>query len=99
MTFFVEGLSNHQASELKVRSIGKYDTVGEAIAVAKRVIDIFLRQEFKAGMLPKALFAEYQNRGEYPLIFRDDDKTFNVSEFSHFHYAMARSAEICGGKK
>ena len=37
-------------------------------------------------------------RGEYPFIFRDDDKTFNVPGFNHLHYAMTRSQALCGGK-
>lgn len=98
MTFFVEGLSGHLDPSSQVRRIGEYPTVAEAIAVAKKAVDTFLLREFKAGMDAKALFALYQTRGEYPFIFRDDDKTFNVPGFSHVQYAMVRATEICGKK-
>ena len=99
MTFFVEGVSQHLEPKTQVRRIGEYQTIAEAIAVAHNTIDEFLRREFKAGMDAKALFSLYQSQGEYPFIFRDDDKTFNVPGFNHAHYAMTRSAELCGGKK
>jgi hypothetical protein len=98
MTFFVEGLSGHHEPEPQVRRIGEYATVAEAIAVAKYIVDEFLRQEHKPGMDAKALFSRYQAHGEYPFIFRDDDKTINVPGFNHAHYAMTRAAELCGGK-
>lgn len=99
MTFFVEGLSKHLGPEAQVRRIGEYETVSEAIAVAQQTVDAFLQREFKPGMDAKSLFALYQAQGEYPFIFRDDDKTINVPGFNHAHYAMIRAAEICGGKK
>lgn len=99
MTFFVEGVSRHLEPRTQVRRIGEYPTIAEAVAVAHRTIDEFLKREAKPGMEAKALFALYQAHGEYPFIFRDDDKTFNVPGFNHAHYAMTRSAEFCGGRK
>jgi hypothetical protein len=99
MTFFVEGVSRHHEPQTQVRRIGEYPTVAEAIAVAKRTIDEFLQHAFKPGMDGKALFALYQGEGEYPFIFRNDDKTFNVPGFNHAHYAMTRAAEFSGGRK
>jgi hypothetical protein len=99
MTFFVEGVSKHHEPQTQVRRIGEFQTVAEAIAMAQRTIDEYLQREFKPGMDGKALFSRYQAHGEYPFIFRDDDKTFNVPGFNHAHYAMTRAAELCGGKK
>jgi hypothetical protein len=99
MTFFVEGLSGHLEPKSQVRRIGEYKTVAEAILVAQKAVDEFLVREYQAGMDAKALFALYQTKGEYPFIFRDDDKTFNVPGFSHVQYAVTRATEICGGKK
>lgn len=99
MTFFVEGVSKHLEPQTQVRRIGEYQSVAEAIAVAKQTIDAFLQREAKPGMDGKALFAVYQAQGEYPFIFRDDDKTFNVPGFNHAHYAMTRATEIYGAKK
>lgn len=99
MTFFVEGLSKHLEPQTQVRRIGEYKTVPEAITVAQRTIEEFLRLKFKPGMDAKALFSLYQAQGEHPFIFRNDDKTFNVPGFNHAHYAMTRAMEICGSKK
>jgi hypothetical protein len=98
MTFFVEGVSKHLEPQTQVRRIGEYQSVAEAISVAKRTIDEFLQRASKPGMDGKALFALYQAQGEYPFIFRDDDKTFNVPGFNHAHYAMTRAAEICSAR-
>jgi hypothetical protein len=99
MTFFVEGVSKHLEPKTQVRRIGEYKTVAEAIAVAQETVDEFLRLQIKPGMDAKSLFSLYQSHGEYPFIFRDDDKTFNVPGFNHLLYAMTRSNEFCGGKK
>lgn len=99
MTFFVEGLSDHHEPETTVRRIGEYDTLDDAVSSSKRIIDVFLRGHFRPGMQPRALLTSYQDKGEHPYIFRDDDKTFNVPGFNHLHYAATRSTDICSGKK
>jgi hypothetical protein len=99
VTDVVEGLTGHDESESKVRRIGEYEQLTDAIASAKRIVDVFLRKEFRPGMDSKMLLSRYQELAEHPYIFRDDDKTFNVPGFSHLHYAGTRSAEICSGKK
>ena len=62
-------------------------------------MDTFLEHTFKPGMAAKELFSLYQSQGEYPFIFRDDDRTFNVPGFNHAQYAMARADYTCSGKK
>jgi hypothetical protein len=99
MTYFVEGLSGHGEPEHKVRRIGAYEQLPDAISTAQRIVDMFLRKEFKTGMDSGMLLSRYQQLGEHPYIFRDDDKTFNVPGFNHLQYATARSGEICSGKK
>ncbi|MDH3317326.1 MAG: hypothetical protein OER43_16375 [Gammaproteobacteria bacterium] len=99
MTFIVEGLSIHLEPQKQVRRIGEYETLAEAITAAHETIEVFLGREFKPGMEANSLFSLYQERGEYPFIFRDDDKTLNVPGFNHTRHAMTRAAEICGGKK
>jgi hypothetical protein len=98
MTFFVEVLSKNLDPQTPVRRIGEYSTKAEAITAAHRLIEDCLNQEFKPGMDSDALFARYQERREYPFIFRDDDHTFNVPGFSHILYAITCATEICGGK-
>ena len=98
MTFFVEGISQHQAPESHVRRIGEYATLADAISAAQKSVEDFLASAFKPVMDAKTLFALYQTEGEYPFIFRDDDNTFNVPGFNHAHYAMTRAREICSSK-
>ena len=99
MAFLVEGVNKNLEPKAQVRRIGEYEKVEEAIAAAKRTIDEYLRREFKPGMDAKALFFRYQEYGEYPFIFRTDDKSISVRGFSHAQYAMARATELCGGVK
>lgn len=99
MAYLVEGVVNYLKPDSEVRRIGEYKTVEEAVATARRIVDEFLRSRFKAGMDAQALFSLYRRQGEYPFVFCDDDKTVNVPEFEHAHYAKARAAEVCNGKK
>ena len=100
MAYLVEGLSGHDDAEnSKVRRIGEYESLPDAIASAKRIIDGFLRREYRPGMVPGNLIERYKDLGEHPYIFRDDDKTLNVPGFNHLQYTTARSADICSGKK
>jgi hypothetical protein len=97
MTFIVEGVTKQDDPDGAVRRVGAYATREEAIAVAKATVDTFLHREHKPGMLPSELFSLYQERGEHPVIFRDDDKTINVRTFDHVQYALLRSSEVCSG--
>jgi len=99
MSFLVEGVNKNLEPKAQVRRIGEYEKVEEAIAAAKRTVDEFVLREFKLGMEAKGLFSLYQANGEYPFIFRTEDKTISVRGFSHAQYAMARATEICGGGK
>ena len=99
MAFYVEGLRRTYGTEGTVRRIGEYDKIEDAVSAAKRTVDRFLLREFTEGISSKVLFSVYQNLGEYPFIFRSDDKTINVPEFNHLQYALARSIELCGSDK
>lgn len=99
MAYLVEGVVNYLKPDSEVRRIGEYKTVEEAVATARRVVDEFLKRSFKPGMDAQALFTLYKRQGEYPFVFRDDDKTVNVPEFEHTHYAKSRAADVCNGRK
>lgn len=99
MAYIVESLSKRNQPKSEVRHIGNFKTLPIAIAASKRIIDQFLLREYSPGTTAKVLFAVYQNLGEFPYIFRDDDKTFNVHGFNHFQYALERCRDICEGKK
>lgn len=99
MAYLVEGVVNYLKPDSEVRRIGEFATIEEAIATARRIVDEFLRRSFKPGMDAKALFSLYKSEGEYPFVFVDDGQSLNVPGFEHSHYAKARAAELCGGKK
>jgi hypothetical protein len=99
MKFLVEGVSKALEPDAQVRRIGEYETVEEAIAAAQQVVDEFLRQKFRPGIDAMSLFRLYQAQGEYPFIFRTDDRTINVRGFSYAFYAMERATKMCGGAK
>jgi hypothetical protein len=101
MTFYVEGLTLSREPEQQVRRVGAYETLESAIAAAKQVINEFLARELKPDMLPSMLFSRYQECGEVPVIFCDeDDKTVNVAaSFNHLHYALARCGEMNASKR
>jgi len=99
MTYFVEGVSKHLEPQPEVRRIGEYETVAEAMAVAQKAIEEFLRGKFKRGMNARKLFSLYKEEGEHTFIFQDEGSTFNVPGFDHAAYARTRAAEICGRMK
>lgn len=99
MSFLVEGVNKNLEPKDQVRRIGEFESVEEAIAAAKRTIDDFLGRAFKPGTNAKALFTRYQEEGEYPFIFRTEDRTISVRGFSHAQYAMSRAIELCGEAK
>lgn len=99
MTYFVEGVSKHHEPEPQVRRIGEFKSIAQAIAVAQKTVEQFLRREFKKGMDARKLYTLYEERGEHTFIFQDEARTFNVPGFDHEDYARTLAAEICGGKK
>jgi hypothetical protein len=99
MTYFVEGLSDHVSPSATVRRIGSFQTVQEAIAAAKHAVDEFLVLNHVPGMQAAQLFQRYRDRGEYPFIFQDNERTVNVGGFSHIQYATTRAEEICKSSK
>src|SRR5688572_10845505 len=99
MAYLVEGVVNYLKPDSEVRRIGEFTTMEEAVATARKIVDEFLSISFKPGMGAKSLLSLYKREGEYPFVFRDDDKSVNVPEFEHSHYAKDRAAEVCNGKK
>ena len=99
MFYCVEGLTRTAKTDGTVRHIGDYDKLEDAVAAAKSTVDKFLLREYTAGMSSRVLFSVYQNLGEFPFIFRGNDRTMNVPEFNHVQYAMTRCDEICEGQQ
>ena len=99
MTYFVEGVTRHNQPDQQVRRVGEYETVEEAITVAKKGVEQSLRREFKRGMEAGKLYSLYEARGEHVFIFQDKANTLNVPGFDHHEYAKSRAEEICRGRK
>lgn len=99
MTYFVEGVSQHNQPQQQVRRVGEYESLEEAITAAKKGVERSLRKEFKRGMEAGKLFSLYEARGEHMFIFQDKANTLNVPGFEHRQYAMSRAEEICRGRK
>jgi hypothetical protein len=94
--YIVEVLSRNDAGDA-VRHIGKFDTLEEATAAARQVVDEAVRGVYTDGMTPKELFARYVQTGVIPCIFLDHDaNTFNQRTFNHFKFALQRCADLCG---
>src|SRR5262245_29937903 len=99
MAYLVEGVVNYLKPDSEVRRIGEVETAEEDIRTEQQIVGDFLRRSFKPGMNAQSLFSLDKKQGEYPFVFRDDDKTVNVAGFEHVHYAKARAAEVCNGRK
>ena len=95
MPYYVEALTTVQEGESKVRHIGEYDTLAEAIAASQSLIDNFLIGKATNQITIVELFSLYQDFGEVPFIFSDAERTLNVTGFNHFKYAMIRCTELC----
>jgi len=96
MKYSVDVLMHYREMDGKVRHIGEFLTVEDAVAAAKRTIGEFLVRRFRQGMLPATLFTLYREFGEVPYIFRtEEDDTTNVPGFNHFEYAKSLCIEMC----
>ncbi len=72
---------------------GRYDTLEEAIAACKRMVDDCLQSYYKPGLTAEALEAAYKMFGDDPFIPGVDRETFSA-----WSYAAARAKEMCEGR-
>ena len=72
---------------------GEFDTYEEALAEAKLIVDEFLRYNWKPGMTPDELIAQFLQFGEDPIIVPHEHG--NEESFSARTYVQTRAAEIC----
>ena len=68
-----------------------FDTLDEAVAYCKRVVDDFLEGEICRGVHPGSLWDQYATFGEDPLVLSPD---FGDSPFSGWDYARSRCQEL-----
>ena len=71
--------------------LGEFSSLGEAIEACRKIVDEFLRDNYKPGMKSDELSAQYALYGEDPFIIGADE---NVP-FSARDYASERAEEIC----
>jgi hypothetical protein len=76
---------------------GVYDTLGDAIAVCRGIVDRDLADQYEPGMTADELYRRYTSLGAGPFI-RDTEHAGIASEeppFSAGRYAQQQSKEIC----
>lgn len=92
----------HYHDEDYRRELGQFDTLEEAIAISKMIVDEFLVHAYEPGMPAGQLYAMYIQYGDDPFIIPDtnpseeeqDNETTGVL-FSAWDYAKARAAVMC----
>jgi hypothetical protein len=82
----------HYMDESERYTHGEFDTLEEALAACKRIVDEFLLANYKPGMTATELEQGYKMFGEDPWIAGGDPDV----KFSAWDYATARAKEICG---
>jgi len=83
----------HYQDEDERYMAGEYATAEEALAVAKGMVDAFLKKEHRRGMTAEQLYNRYIDYGSDPFLRSDDP---NTPKFSAWDYAKQRCQEICG---
>jgi hypothetical protein len=73
---------------------GTYETLEEALAACRAIVDQSLKEEYKPGMSAEALYGRYTSFGADPFIVvldgADDSATFSA-----WSYAKERCGIIC----
>jgi hypothetical protein len=77
------------------REHGTYETVEEAIATCRGIVDRSLKEGYEPGISAKALYDGYVSFGDDPFIVVLDG-TDDKAKFSAWTYAQERSRVICG---
>ncbi len=82
----------HYMDESERVKVGEFDSLDEATAEAKRIVDRSLADVYEKGMSAERLNASYLMFGEDPFIVGGPP----ASGFSAREYARGRCDEICG---
>jgi hypothetical protein len=73
---------------------GTYDTVEEALAACRAIVEKSVKDQLEPGMLAEELFKRYQSFGDDPFILVVDGKNEDA-KFSAWSYAQEVCATIC----
>ena len=87
---------HYQDSEER-REQGIYETVEEAIAACRGIVDQSLEEERRPGISAEALYDRYMSFGDDPSIVVLDG-TDDGAAFSAWSYAKERCRAICGDR-
>jgi hypothetical protein len=74
---------------------GVYETVDEALAACRGLVDNSLKEEYRPGISAEALYDRYTSFGSDPFI-RVVDGVDDRATFSAWGYAKERCQNICG---
>jgi len=83
----------HYMDESERFTLGEYETWDEAVAAAKKLVDDFLSENYKPGMIAGDLYVCYTMFGEDPFIV--GDRPESKEAFSGWDYAKARCEDLC----
>lgn len=88
----------HFADESEMYTWGEYDTLTEAVAECKRIIDDQLPKAYKEGLTPEKLYEGFMMFGDEPYILAPTDYTWGPDDedINAISYFKARACEICG---
>ena len=84
----------HYMDSSERREQGTYETVEEALAVCRRIVDRLLAQNYEPGISAEALFEHYVSFGEDPFIVVLDGVD-DRAKFSGWSYAKERCRAMC----
>lgn len=76
---------------------GVYETVQEAVAACRGIVDTSLEEGYRPGISAKELYDHYVNFGDDPFIVVLDSAD-ERAEFSAWSYAKERCRVICQGR-
>jgi hypothetical protein len=82
----------HYMDESERTEVGSFATAEEALAEARRIVDLSLQEFYKPGISSGELMSAYCMFGEDPFIRSDE----SACPFSARDYARARCVELCG---
>ncbi len=73
-------------------TLGRFESLEDAEAACRRLVDASLSEHFQAGMSATALFNSYMNYGDDPFIIPEQGPR---PAFSARGYAQERAAAMC----
>jgi hypothetical protein len=89
-TLYVDDNFHYMDEEERYKA-GEFESLADAVAKAKQIVDEFLAAAYKEGMTDEELHHQYVSFGEDPFIVGGPP----ASDFSAWDYARQRCQEIC----